>query len=393
MRNGNYKQVIKASGNKYHTYYERALSLYRIIVSNEVMLISNGDISNRISNLGSSIKLLLADLEETIEYWDYQIRREHNSEKLLTNRSMFVEAIFNSSKENLTNTRISQCTEYLERNLDYKYRYSDLFYWFELITLLHQENDYEFLTEKDMKLREWIETNPDTLELYYYLFIIDSILALGNNSRYAANMKGIAAKLNSLTYLYRGNTIPRRVLIGKGKCLKDVVQVKAINEEVKAQATVLEGVVDSGKLTSGNPNVFCNGIPVYFNIDRQHLYRKNRPGEKVCFKMLYSLQGAMALENTVICAEGMKKDTNKNKVNEQMAGRKYPCKYLYQGRNGSIIVELEDCNNERGLIYISDFVKGDVMKKGDIRNLVIRDNSKIKFEGKKYWRMVVENKK
>lgn len=206
-------------------------------------------------------------------------------------------------------------------------------------------------------------------------------------------MKGIAAKLNSLTYLYRGNTIPRRVLIGKGKCLKDVVQVKAINEEVKAQATVLEGVVDSGKLTSGNPNVFCNGIPVYFNIDRQHLYRKNRPGEKVCFKMLYSLQGAMALENTVICAEGMKKDTNKNKVNEQMAGRKYPCKYLYQGRNGSIIVELEDCNNERGLIYISDFVKGDVMKKGDIRNLVIRDNSKIKFEGKKYWRMVVENKK
>lgn len=391
--NGNYKQVIKSSGNKYHKYYERALSLYRIIVSNEVMLISNGDISNRISNLGNSIKLLLADLEETIEYWDYQIRREYNSEKLLTNRSMFVEAVFNSSKENLTNTRISQCTEYLERNLDYKYRYSDLFYWFELITLLHQENDYEFLSEKDMKLREWIEANPDTLELYYYLFIIDSILALGNNSRYAANMKGIAAKLNSLTYLYRGNTIPRRILIGKGKSLRDVVQVKAINEEVKAQATILEGVVDSGKLMSGNPNIFCNGIPVYFNIDRQHLYRKNRPGEKVYFKMLYSLQGAMALENTVICAEGMKKDTSKNKVNEQMAGRKYPCKYLYQGKNGSIIVELEDCNNERGLIYISDFMKGDAMKKGDIRNLVIRDNSKIKFEGKKYWRMVVENKK
>ena len=29
-----------------------------------------------------------------------------------------------------------------------------------------------------MKLREWIEANPDTLELYYYQFIIDSILAL-----------------------------------------------------------------------------------------------------------------------------------------------------------------------------------------------------------------------
>ncbi len=391
--NGNYKQVIKEAGNKYHTYYERALSLYRIIVSNEVMLISNGDISSRISNLGNSIKLLLADLEETIEYWDYQIRKEYNAEKLLTDRSMFVEAVFNGNKENLTHARICQCIEYLERNLDYKYRYSDLFYWFELITLVHQENDYEFLAEKDMKLREWIEANQDTLELYYYLFIIDSILALGNNSRYAANMKGIAAKMNSLTYLYRGNTIPRRILIGKGKSLKDVVQVKAINEDVREQATVLEGVVDSGKLMSGNPNIFCSGIPVYFNIDRQHLYRKNRPGERVCFKMLYSLQGAMALENTVVCTEGMKKDTGKNKINEQMAGRKCSCKYLFQGKNGSIVVELVDCNNERGLIYISDFVKGEVMKKGDIRNLVVRDNSKIKFEGKKYWRMVVEKKK
>lgn len=390
--NGNCKQIINSSGSKYHKYYERALSLYRIIVSNEVMLIPNGDISNRISNLGNSIKLLLVNLEETIEYWDYQIKREHNSEKLFTNRSMFVEAVFNGNKENLTNTRICQCIEYLEKNLDYKFRYSDLSYWFEMITLIHQESDYEFLEEKDMKIREWIEDNPDTLELYYYLFIIDSLLALGNNSRYAADMRKIASKLNSLTYLYKGNTIPRRILIGKGKSLKDVVQVKTINEDAKAQATVLEGVVDSGKLMSGNPNIFCNGIPVYFNLDRQHLYRKNRPGEKVHFKMLYSLQGAMALENTVICAEGMKIDTSKNMVNEQMAGKKYACKYLYQGKNGSIIVELEDCNNERGVIYISDFVKGDAMKKGDIRNLVIRDNSKYKFEGKKYWRMVVEKK-
>lgn len=389
--NGNYKQVINLSDNVYHEYYERALSLYRDITSNEIMLISKGNVSNKISNLGDTIKLFLANLKETVDYWEYQIRREHNQDKLFTNRSMFAQAVISYNMEDLTDSRISKCMDYLEMNLDYKYKYSDLYNWFEIITLLHQDGDYIFLEEKDMKLREWIESNPDTLELYYYLFIVDSILALGNNSRFSANMKYIVSKLNSLTNFYKGNTLPRRVLIGKGKCLKDVVQIKSISEDIKVQATVLEGIVDSGKFMSGNPNIICNGIPVYFNMDRQHLYRKNRPGEKVNFKMFYSFQGAMALENTVICAEDQcKVNMAKSIVNEQMAGKKYPCKYLFHARNGSIIVELEGCNNERGIIYISDFVKGDAMKKGDVRNLVIRDNSKCKFDGKKYWRMIVE---
>lgn len=162
---------------------------------------------------------------------------------------------------------------------------------------------------------------------------------------------------------------------------------------MKERATVLEGIVDSAKLMSGNPNIICNGIPVYFNIERPHMYRRNRPGEKVCFKLLYSLQGAMALDNTVISAEGVKKEATKCDVIEKMAGRKCLCRYLYQSRNGSIIVELVDFNNERGLIYISDFIKGDRMKKGDVRSLVIRDNLKVKFDGKKYWRMVVEEMK
>ena len=178
VANGDYKLFVRNSENRFQEYYERALSLYRIISSSEVMLISSGDVENRIYNLGRDIQLLLADLEETVEYWEYQIRREHNKDKLFTNRSMFVESVCSVGEEKLSNERICQCLEYLEKNIDYKYRYSDLSHWFELISILSKEDDYDFLVEKDMKLREWIEANPDTLELYYYQFIIDSILAL-----------------------------------------------------------------------------------------------------------------------------------------------------------------------------------------------------------------------
>ena len=175
VANGDYKLFVRNSENRFQEYYERALSLYRIISSSEVMLISSGDVENRIYNLGRDIQLLLADLEETVEYWEYQIRREHNKDKLFTNRSMFVESVCSVGEEKLSNERICQCLEYLEKNIDYKYRYSDLSHWFELISILSKEDDYDFLVEKDMKLREWIEANPDTLELYYYQFIIDSI--------------------------------------------------------------------------------------------------------------------------------------------------------------------------------------------------------------------------
>lgn len=76
-----------------------------------------------------------------------------------------------------------------------------------------------------------------------------------------------------------------------------------------------------------------------------------------------------------------------------MSGKKYSCRYVERGKNGSIIVEIEDLNNEKGIIYISDFPKGEAMKKGDIRNLIIRDNSKVKHDGKKYWRMCIEVRK
>ena len=63
---------------------------------------------------------------------------------------------------------------------------------------------------------------------------------------------------------------------------------------------ILEGIVDSGKLRSRKPQIDCKGIPVYFNVNTQHLFPQNRPGETVKFKMLYSFQGSMALDNSVI---------------------------------------------------------------------------------------------
>ena len=91
--------------------------------------------------------------------------------------------------------------------------------------------------------------------------------------RYCSDMRNMSRKLNSMTYLYKGNTIPRRVLTGKGNRLQDVV--KFAKGEIEEQATVLEGIVDSRNLQSANPYIYCNGILVYFNVDRQQLYRKN----------------------------------------------------------------------------------------------------------------------
>lgn len=387
---GNYSQIINNEKSNFYEYYERVLALKRVIDSDEVMLTSNGNIEDKLSSLNDRITPLLLNLQDTVVYWEKQIKIERNQERLFIHRGMLVEAMMYGNEKYMTNDRIEQCIIYMEKNIDYKYRYADLNCWFEFITLVHKENDYEFLVDKDVKIREWIEKNPNTLELYYYLFIIDSILALGNNSRYCSDMRNISKKLNSMTYLYRGNTIPRRVLTGKGNRLQDVV--KFAKGEIEERATVLEGIVDSGNLQSANPYIYCNGISVYFNVDRQHLYRKNRPGEKVNFKMLYTLQGAMALENTVVCTDGVKRDVKKQQT-EQMSGKKYSCKCVGRGRSGSIIVEIEDMNNEKGIIYISDFPKGEAMKNGDIKNLIIRDNSKVKHDGKKYWRMCIENRK
>lgn len=387
---GDYKRVIKDIDCIYHEYYERAISLYRELTSKDAMLVSRGDVSFRISNLESKIQALLANLGNTITYWEGQVKREKNPEKLYTDRGLLVEAILNGDTHNMTDARINQCIECMERNLDYRYRYSDLSYWFELITIMHKENDYDFLVEKDTKLREWIEINPSTVELYYYQFIIDSLLALNKNSRYSASMKVIASRLNSLTYLYKGNTIPRKILSGKGNKLKDLMPINVVDDELRDTATNLIGIVDSGRLATGNPLIYCDGIPVYFNIDRQHFFKKNRPGETVNFKMVYTLQGAMALENSVISSESIKKDSVVVRT-EKVQGSKIECRFLRKGTNGSIIVEMEDFNNEHGLIYASDFKKGDVMKEGDIRKLVIRDNTKVKFKGKKYWRMIVDN--
>ncbi len=384
---GNYTKIKDDKNSNYFEYYERAIALKRTLDSNEVDLVAKGDTEGKLLTLNNKTKRLLVSLQDTIVYWENQIKRERNAERLFIQRGMLVEAIMYDIGEQITHTKIEECITYMEKNLDYRYRYADLNCWFELITLIHQENDYEFLMEKDTKLREWIENSQNTLELYYYLFIVDSILALGNNSRYCAEIRNISKKLNMLTYLYKGNTIPRRILIGKGNRLQDVVKyVKGAKEE---QATILEGVVDSANLLSVNPYIHCRGISVYFNVDRQHLYRKNRPGERVNFKMLYTLQGAMALENSVICSDGAKNNVNEINKTEQMAGKKCSCKYLRRGKNGCIIVEIEELNNEKGIIYISDFPKGEVMEKGEIRNLIIRDNSKFKYEGKKYWRMVM----
>lgn len=295
-----YKNIIKNEKNEYHKYYERALALYRVISSNEAFIIDKGNMDDKLLEIGNKVELLLLNLEETINYWAHQIQREKNKSKLVIDRSLWVQATLHYKKEGIAKEELEQCVDYMEKNLDYAYRYADLADWFKLITMAHQEGDYSYLMKKDNKLREWIERDSDILELYYYLFLIDSLLALGKHSSYSVNIKDIVKKMNSLTAMFKGNTIPRRILTGKGTQLKDLVVVTHISESVRENAKILEGIVDSGRLKTGKPQIDCNGIPVYFNVNTQHLFPQNRPGEKVQFKMLYSFQGSMALDNSVI---------------------------------------------------------------------------------------------
>jgi hypothetical protein len=295
-----YRIIAKNEKSEYHEYYERALALYRAVRSNEVMIIDKGNMGDKLSEIGKKIELLLLNLEETISYWSHQIQREKNRGKLIINRSLWVQATLRCKKGNIAKRELEQCINYMETNLDYAYRYTDLEDWFTLITMVHQAGDYNYLMEKDNKIREWIERYGDILELYYYIYLIDSLLALGRYSSYSANIRGIAKKMNSLTTMFKGNTIPRRILTGNATQLKDLMVVTCIDEGVRESAMILEGIVDSGKLKSGKPQIDCNGIPVYFNANTQHLFPQNRPGEKVQFKMLYSFQGSAALDNSVI---------------------------------------------------------------------------------------------
>lgn len=284
----------------YHKYYERALALYKTIRSNETYIVDKGSAHDKIVEIGNKIEILLSNLEETINYWARQIQREKDKSKLAIDRSLWVQAILHYKNEKIEKNELEQCVDYMEKNLDYAYRYADLAEWFRLITMVQQEGDYNYLMEKDNKLREWIDRDTDILELYYYLFLIDSILALGGYSSYSVNIRNIVKQMNSLTVMFKGNTIPRRILTGKGTQLRDLLEINNINESTRESAMVLEGIVDSGKLKSGKPQINCNGIPVYFNLNTQHLFPKNRPGEKVQFKILYSFQGAIALDNSVI---------------------------------------------------------------------------------------------
>lgn len=295
-----YKIIIKNEKSEYHKYYERALALCRTIRSNEAFIIDKGNMDDKLLEIGNKVELLLLNLEETINYWAHQIQREKNKGKLVIDRSLWVQAMLHRQKEGIAKKELEQCVDYMEKNLDYMYRYSDLNDWFELITMVHQDGDYNYLMEKDIKLRGWIERDSEILELYYYLFLIDSLLALGGHSSYSVSIRDIVRKMNSLTSMFKGNNIPRRVLTGQGTQLKDLMVVTCIDENVREKAMILEGIVDSGKLRSRKPQIDCKGIPVYFNVNTQHLFPQNRPGETVKFKMLYSFQGSMALDNSVI---------------------------------------------------------------------------------------------
>jgi len=100
--------------------------------------------------------------------------------------------------------------------------------------------------------------------------------------------------------------------------------------------------------------------------------------QMVRFTMYYTFQGAAAFDNSVIRDEDY---SISNSVQEKVATNSYKakesrCRFKKYTSNGGIIVNLIDYNNEKGIVFKSDFNKENKFNEKETIILFIKEEKK-----------------
>lgn len=385
-KHAHFKTILMDDKNPYHKYYERAISLFKIIQSTENMLYSKEGNSPSVNkDTKDKLASMLLNLKDTLAYWKRCLDKETDLNTTIQNRNFYVQAALASGLDNLSQTDIESAIRYIEQNIENDYNVSNLFSWFEFIQHIKDKNFNEVLESADLKLREWNEKYPNSIEIVYFLYIIDSLLVINGNNIISAYMNRLHNDLNSLSNSYRDNTSIRRILCSPGKFVSDTSIYKS---DIIDSALEIEGIVDSRHYDKDSAIINCNGVKVFFNPDKQVHFTDGLRGKQVLFKLGYTYKGAIALYNSV-------KDTTESTniiVQEKIcAGIKSRCRVKTKAKGG-LVLELVDFGKEEGFIYLSDFPKNKIPKDKNVFPLVVKKDEKITIDKKNYWRMYPEEK-
>ena len=291
-------------------YYDRAINLmdgYRNIQSEE-----DDYLSLKLDDkYYSTIDDITQDIEKTIGMWSSYLEKAEEEEKPRVRR-FIARARAKSFNSSNSQSDIKSILDLMEQNIAYEpENEANIRIWFNALRNYTVENSSKLLDEALSKLYSW-KNMGESIEAYYYYFILICIKAIEGSSRHEAQIPDLLRSLRDKTeFMQNNNTIFE--WLGRGKGVGRLFgayrydttgrkRIKVSFDEIEEKGSYVEGRIDRVN-SDRSAIIVSHGMEVFFTPSgpkgAKTPVTSEDVGKKVRFIAGFSYDGVRALNRSV----------------------------------------------------------------------------------------------
>lgn len=384
--------IAKYHDSWYMEYYERAITLmegYRALLGEESNDFYTVSLENRYIN---SIEDMADGAEKTVLMWQRYLESADNKGKILARRFI---ARSKLEYESDNEEELKYVRHLMEENMEIEPQNgANIRLWFNSIRRLATSSPEILLDEALVKINIW-KRKSDSVEAYYYYYVLQCIKALNGSSRAEAEIEDAKNAMCDRSHnMSNRNSIFE--WLGRGSGIERLVPA-FVQEKHKRRSLTFDEIVKKSEYVEGRiiryhnertAYIKANGIEVFFTPTgpkgAKSTITKLDEGKKVKFIMGFSFDGARALNKSVEFIT----DNSETDLIDDLKGKTVKCTVLSHDINGNYLnVRLSDYRDLRGSINKNDLEDGKTVYDYGKGPVYARVTGTYEYSGKRYLKL------